>query len=462
MRLLALIGFFIVTNLALAQQSVPDNRAVRVAQAWLSAFNSGDVERFKAFDATYPSKSPMVQMGGFRRQTGGFDLARIEKSDATTISGLFKEKASDSVARFELTLSADDPPKILNMQIGLVPTPADLAPARLSQADALAALTARVDAATRDDKFSGAVLVAKNDKVLLEKAWGLADRENKLPATLDTQFRMGSMNKMFTAVAILQLVDAGKLSLADTIGKHLPDYPNKYISTKVTVHHLLTHTGGTGDIFGPDYDKNRLTLKTNTDYVTLYGARAPKYDPGATWEYSNYGFVLLGVMIEKVSRMSYYDYVEKKVFAPAGMTATASLPESEPVAKRAAGYLLREDKWVLNTDTLPWRGTATGGGYSTVSDLLRFAEALQAGKLVSKATLREATSVQRAGYGFGFFLRGEGKWKGYGHGGGAPGMNGNLLIIPEQGYVLIALSNLDPPAATREVEFIAARLPEGL
>ncbi len=192
------------------------------------------------------------------------------------------------------------------------------------------------------------------------------------------------MNKMFTAVATLQLVEAGKLELDDTIGEHLPDYPNEDVASKVTVRHLLTHTGGTGDIFGPEFELNRSSLEELDDYVTLYGARVLRHEPGARHEYSNYGFILLGVLIEAVSGESYYDYVRDNVFRPAGMTSTDSLPESEDVPKRAVGYMKPfsgGDYWTENHITLPVRGTSAGGGYSTVGDLMRFAEALESGEL---------------------------------------------------------------------------------
>nr|WMC99856.1 serine hydrolase domain-containing protein [Aminobacter aminovorans] len=295
---------------------------------------------------------------------------------------------------------------------------------------------------------------------MLEKAWGLADRERSLPVTVDSSFRIGSMNKMFTAVAILQLVEAGRLGLDDPVGKHLTDYPDKDIARKVTVRHLLTHTGGTGDIFGPEFDRNRLKLKAIDDYIALYGARAPLFAPGATQRYSNYGFILLGALIEKVSGMSYDDYVEKNVFEPSGMTSTGSLPESETVPGRAIGYLNEGGRLAPNTATLPWRGTSAGGGYSTVSDLWRFVDALQAGRLISKNMLDQATSTQVQMFGLGFAVVGEGNWKGFGHNGGAPGMSGDLHVFPKLGYVLVSLSNLDPPASTRPLEFIEARLPE--
>jgi CubicO group peptidase (beta-lactamase class C family) len=164
-------------------------------------------------------------------------------------------------------------------------------------------------------------------------------------------------------------------------------------------------------------------------------------------------------LIERVSNLSYYDYVQQNLFAPAQMNRTGSLPETEIVPGRARGYMNEDGKWVRNTDTLPWRGTAAGGGYSTVGDLLRFADALQEGKLISKDLLTQATRLQALGYGYGFGVGGAGPWMGYGHGGGAPGMNGELRVIPELGYVLISLSNMDPPAASRALQYVEARLP---
>jgi CubicO group peptidase (beta-lactamase class C family) len=442
--------------------SLPDTPAGRVFAAWLAAFNSGDAESLGAFDRTHRKESPppLQQTLGFREMTGGFKLVRIEKSEPTTLTALIQELNSDTIGRMELTVTSDDPPKIVSSGVRAIPRPADLALPRVAEADALAALKTRADELAARDQFSGALIVARGDEILLQDAWGRADRGAATPATLDTQFRLGSMNKMFTAVATLQLVEAGKLSLDDPIGKHLSDYPNRDVATRVKVRHLLTHSGGTGDIFGPDFAKHRLTLREHADYLKLYGARGLTHEPGAEHRYSNYGFVLLGALIEKVSGASYYDHVRAKVFQPAGMTATDSLPETEKVQQRAVGYMKRDRAWTPNTDTLPWRGTAAGGGYSTVGDLHRFARALESGKLISKAMLGEATKPQMQQYGYGFGIRGEGASRNYGHGGGAPGMNGDLRVYPELGYVLVALSNLDPPAASRVVEFFALRMPE--
>jgi D-alanyl-D-alanine carboxypeptidase len=338
----------------------------------------------------------------------------------------------------------------------------DLVLHRLAQADAVAALADHAAERARADEFAGAVLVARHGKVLLQDAWGRADRKAGTANTTATRFRIGSMNKMFTAVATLQLAEAGKLRLEDPIGRHLPGYPNKQVAAKVTVRHLLTHTGGTGDIFGPQFDQHRLQLREHRDYLKLYGSRGLNFEPGARFEYSNYGFVLLGALIEQVSGESYDDYVGDHIFPPAAMRSTGALPESVEVPNRAVGYMRSSpgSDWVPNTDTLPWRGTAAGGGYSTIGDLLRFAQVLRAGKLISKATLAEATRAHQQQYGYGFDVRGQGRLASYGHGGGAPGMNGELRVFPQLGYVVVGLSNLDPPAASELVEFFALRMPD--
>jgi CubicO group peptidase (beta-lactamase class C family) len=333
---------------------------------------------------------------------------------------------------------------------------------RMPQAQALAALTDHAAERAHAGEFAGAVLVARHGKVLLQDAWGRADRKAGVANTPATRFRIGSMNKMFTAVATLQLAEAGKLKLDDPIGAHLPDYPNKEVAAKVTVRHLLTHTGGTGDIFGPEFEEHRLQLREHRDYLKLYGRRGLTQEPGARFEYSNYGFVLLGALIEQVTGGSYDDYVRDHVFRRAGMRSTGARPESVDVPDRAVGYLRASpgSDWAPNTDTLPWRGTAAGGGYSTVGDMLRFAQALDSGRLISKTTLAEATRPHQQRYGYGFDVQGQGRLRSYGHGGGAPGMNGELRIFPQLGYVVVSLSNLDPPAASELVEFFTLRMPD--
>jgi D-alanyl-D-alanine carboxypeptidase len=338
---------------------------------------------------------------------------------------------------------------------------------RMTEADALKALSARADKLAREDELSGAVLVAKDDRVLFRHTYGLADRKRRIPNTMRTRFRIGSMNKMFTAVATLQLVEAGKVKLTAPLGTYLPDYPNRDVATKVTIHQLLTHTGGTGDIFGPDFDAHRNELRTLADYIKLYGKRELEFKPGSRWAYSNYGFLLLGAIIEKVTGHSYYNYVQAHVYAPAGMTRTGSLPENQAIAGRSIGYTRPPGTtaWVPNTDTLPYRGTPAGGGYSTVEDLARFAHALLGHRLLSPDTTKLLiTGKVKAGpgarYAYGFEDARDADGNGWvGHGGGAPGINGDLRIYPKSGYVVAVLANIDPPAAQRIAEYLDPRLP---
>ena len=328
-----------------------------------------------------------------------------------------------------------------------------------------AALRARLEAATKAGEFSGAVLVARDGRTLFEGAYGLADRERGIPNTPLTQFRVGSMNKMLTAVAALQLVQAGTLRLDSPLGTYLPDYPNADVASKVTPHHLLTHTGGTGDIFGPAFTANRTELRTTGDYLRLYGTRDLQFAPGAKHVYSNYGFMLLGALVERVSGTSYYDHIAARVLAPAGMTATGSAPEDSLVPERSVGYMRQASgALVSNAPTLPYRGTPAGGGYSTVGDLARFAVAVREHRLLDPTHTAlllsgKVTVGPQFQYAYGFIDRVVGGRRFVGHGGGAPGMNGELAFEPNGGYVVVVLSNLDPPAAGQVAGFILSRLP---
>jgi D-alanyl-D-alanine carboxypeptidase len=458
-RVIALV--FICVSLGSAQPPLPATPAGRVLTAWLSAFNSGGPAALQAFDATYRPDAPPVSVSQrLRSNTGGFTLVRIEKSTPTTITALLEENDARRLARLELEVTDDPTPIVVSSTLRILARTADVPLTRLSDAETISALTAKMAEQLEEDRFAGAVLFGRRGRIVFQKAVGLANRQSRTPNTLDTQFRNGSMNKMFTATAVMQLVEAGKLSLEDTVGKVMTDYPSAEVARTVTIRHLLGHTGGTGDFFGPEFMKNRLTLKTHGDYVAMFGGRAPLHAPGAEFRYSNYGMVLLGAIIERVSGLSYFDYVRRQVFEPAGMTSTGSLPESDTVPNRSTGYMRSKDTWAPNTDTLPWSGTAAGGGYSTVGDFFRFAEALQSGKLISKASLTQMiTPGLNNQYGFGMSLTGEGATRSFGHAGGAQGQNGDLRIFPESGYVIVALSNLDPPAASRLVDFIAARLP---
>src|SRR5678815_1258871 len=468
----ALLFFFngaCVAQSALPQ--LPDTPAANQAKGWLDAFNAGDVVKRREFlQKNYPSRLERFDRETeMRRGTGGFDVRKVEESTPTKVVLLIQERMGDQVARFTVEVEPAPPHGIKQFQFQLIPRTGEFAIPHLSESELVTSLRKRVDELVTVDLFAGAVLVAKigkmDGKTVFAQAYGLADREKKTPNTLKTRFRLGSMNKMFTAVATLQLVQNGKLDLKAPLGNYLTGYANKDLASKVTIEQLLSHTGGTGDIFGPEFDTHRLELKTLQDYVKLYGNRGPEFEPGSRWKYSNYGFLLLGVIVEKVSGQNYYDYVRDHIFKQAGMMATASEPEDQVVTDRSVGYMRSDGTgWQRNTDTLPYRGTSAGGGYSTVEDLLKFATALQTNKLLKPQytemlTTGKVETPNGGKYAYGFQDATVNGTRCFGHGGGAPGMNGELKICPGPGYVVAVLANLDPPAASRVADFITNRLP---
>ena len=461
-----LFGLFFVVPACKGQTQFPDTPAGHQAKAWLEAFNAGDAEKYKEFlSKDFPTRLQRAEQDKrFRAMTGGFELRKVEESTPTKLVALVQERVSDQFARLTMEVDASEQHQITRLSLQGIPRPPDFALPHLSEGELITVLRKKLDEDVAAGRFSGAVLVARNGKPVFAQAYGLADREKKTPNTLKTRFRIGSMNKMFTAVAALQLVQSGKLDLKAPFGNYLTKYPNKDVSSKVTIEQLLTHTGGTGDIFGPEFDKRRLELKTLQDYVTLYGNRAVEFEPGSRWQYSNYGFLLLGALVEQVSGESYYDYIRDHVYKPAGMTGTASESEDQTVPDRSIGYTVMGGADLRpNTDTLPYRGTSAGGGYSTVEDLLKFATALQSRKLLNAQYTEMLTTGKvdagRGKYAYGFQDATINGTRCFGHGGGAPGMNGGLQICPGPGYVVAVLANMDPPAASRVSDFITNRLP---
>jgi CubicO group peptidase (beta-lactamase class C family) len=443
-----------------AMNMLPETPAGKAATDWLAAFNSGDPDKIEAMRMKYHLKTPTDNLLQAFRQRGGWDVLRIESSDPGKLTLLLSARDTDLFGRQSFQVDPINPTGRLDVTGQGISPPSEFLPKRLSQRSALLALSARAEALHTSDRFSGGLLISKGNQIIFEKTWGMANRETGEPIKPETKFRIGSMNKMFTAVAILQLVSQRKISLDDTMGKYLSDYPNKEMA-QATVRQLLDHTAGAGDIFGPDFDAHRTELKTHADYIALYGNRAPAHAPGASDGYDNYGFILLAGIIERVTGQSYYDYAQDHVLLPAGMKNTGSLPEDAHVRELAPGYMWRNDRWISNSETLPYRGTAAGGGYSTLGDLLKFAQALEAGKLLPAPMLAQATTPQNHNrwYGLGFMVYPDDPAPSYGHEGGAPGMNADLRIFADQRTIIICLSNLDPMGADTLTNFYALRMP---
>ena len=468
----------VLASVALAESPVafPNTKPGILMRAWLQLVTSGDRDGLVKFLTDNYSAENLhgrtpVQIAAGQLQIAetlrGLELKKIEESSDTVLRVVLSgHTAFPSLLRGEYKF---DPGQGRIVQSLFRPmSERDTGAAKMPLQDLLKDLDQRLEEAAKGDEFSGSVLIAKDGKPVFQKAWGYADRDSKLANTLETRYRLGSMPKRFTSVAIAQLISAGKLKYTDTLARVLPDYPNQDAARKITVAQLLTHTSGLGDIFDEEFDQKKDTLHTLRDYLGLFAKKPLQFEPGKGWAYSNAGYVVLGLILEKASGQSYFDYLQQHVFGPAGMASTGNTPLSERPPSLAKGYTRGPDgKLVRNDDTLPWRGSSAGGGESTVGDLLRFANALRGYKLLNEALTNEITTGKvspfpgesSSQYAYGFEDHREGGARAVGHGGGAPGMNGTLQVYWDEGYVIVVLANLDPPAAETVASYIGARLP---
>lgn len=314
------------------------------------------------------------------------------------------------------------------------------------------------------DVFSGAVLFAKGEQVLFEYAAGSAIKEEGIKNTNDTKFNIGSTNKMFTAVAIMQLVGQGKLDLNDRLSKYLDStWMPSSLADQIKISQLLNHSAGAGDFFSEKIQAAPLsqfqTLEGYKPYVKLSQL---EFEPGTSWSYSNSGMLLLGAVIEKVSEQNYFDYVNEHIYKAAGMESSAlrtfggkepgSAVEAEGnkrLTNQAMGYIPKIDgTYDLSVNPIYTIGSPAGGGYSTVGDLHKFGIALLSGKLLPDSVkLKMFKDELGRGYGYGFQLSGSPDTEVVGHSGGAPGVNAESYFFPETGYMVVVLSNYDRGAA---------------
>jgi CubicO group peptidase (beta-lactamase class C family) len=445
----------------------PDTPVGRVFRQWLAAYNAADIEALRAF---HRANSPADEVEGrtaldliFRRRTGGIDPYGVIRSEDFELTIVGRSRLTELWIEGLMAVSPDPPHHLLGLGGRPVAAPGDQALGEpLTDDDLRAELDRYLRKLTAADAFAGTVLVARDGAPLYTGGFGLADREAGVPNGVETRFNLGSMNKMFTAVAIAQLVEGGAIALHEPVGRYLADLPPAIAGT-VTVHHLLTHTSGLGDFFGPEFERVKETLRSPRDYFPLFIDRPLRFAPGERWDYSNAGFILLGAIIETAGGEDYFDYIRAHVYAPAGMTASDSYEKHAAVPDLARGYtnplppdpadLRAEDAFkplVDNLEILPRMGSSAGGGYSTVTDLLRFDRALRAGRLVSppmaETLMTGKVSLpfddgERYGYGFQ-----EERYRGTrisGHGGGFPGVSSKLDIYLDLGYTVAVLANVD-------------------
>lgn len=292
-----------------------------------------------------------------------------------------------------------------------------------------------------DKQFMGSILVSQNGQVLLDKGYGFANLEWQIPNSSSTKFRLGSLTKQFTAAAILLLEERGQIDIAESINKYLLDTPTTW--NNITIFNLLTHTSGIPNYTQfPDFPSMTTIKKTPEQQIELFRNKPLEFQPGSNYEYCNSGYVLLGYLIEKISGLTYQDFIVTNIFKPLEMSDSGYDSHSEILLHRASGYEITPNG-LRNTDyldmSIPY---AAGSLYSTTQDLLLWQENLFGGKIISSQSLNKMIQPFKNTYGLGVSIQSEDGHPAITHGGGINGFNTFMIYFPEDKLTIIVLANL--------------------
>jgi CubicO group peptidase (beta-lactamase class C family) len=466
-RLVVIISALFLLPVALwATDALPSSPHGQLVGQYLDAFNGGEAA-MRAFLEKNPNATPVDQRlaryRGMKANLGTMTPVRFVGEDAGSLQVIVRNAAGD-----ELSLTVvfgGDKSQIVSLRlepVGNDPQQANDAPQRSSapaedENKILREVQDLVEQKSKAAEFSGTVLVARDERVLWQAAYGLANADAHIPNQPDTRFDVGSIAKSFTRVAIGQLVEQGKLKLTDKAGTYLRDYPNQTVREQVTIEQLLDMRSGIGDFFGEKFRQApKDKIRTLRDYLPFFAADALLFPPGTQQKYSNGGYIVLGLIIESITGQTYYDYVQKNIFERAGMKNSAFGFRTGDDPKQAIGYTTQpasgeepasaKDAPATNRHSnlslMPARGSSAGSAQSTAADLLLYVQSLSMGKLVAPSIL-EKLDLHPDGMGIA---------------GGAPGLNATIDSgIPSAGsatYTVIVMSNFDPPSAERLSEQI--------
>jgi CubicO group peptidase (beta-lactamase class C family) len=479
--LLLVVGPLIQTQTSAQNKvpSIPDTPAGRRLSEWLRFYKGGDFDAIRDFmTASYakplleqaPAEFRAGYLVGASHTNGAVKIIAIEKSSDHEIVALAETELTELPSRLSVKVAPEEPHIITAISNAPI-RPANVR--KMSQTEFARWLDSYLKRLATADVFSGSVMVVKDRKPIFQNAYGLASKAYNVPNRIDTKFNLGSMNKMITGVAIAQLVERGKFSFDDPVGKILPDYPNKEVAEKVKIHHLLTHTSGLADYFTPKFfETSKDRFKAVKDYLPLFIDKPLLFQPGERMSYSNAGFMLLGAIIEKVSGQDYFSYVREHIYKPAGMNDTDAYELDRDTPNLATGYTNENEEGRFipgpranNLFRHVVKGGPAGGGFSTAPDLLKFANALIGHRLLSQRYTDIVTTGKVAAgpglkYGYGFFCAEVNGRRTVGHSGGFSGINSQLDIHLDTGYMIIVMSNYDPPIAQQIVTKIGQILPE--
>jgi CubicO group peptidase (beta-lactamase class C family) len=453
--LLVICIFAATTSAQVVQTGSP---AERRAKEFIHFLESGNRSEFKKYVQENFSPEflsvPMEEHLGFFSSiydfTRGVEYYSAQDTAPNEVTALFKAKLTEVWVALVVHVESKPPYRIDKLGLRLPnPPPSSEIESRLSKEQIVQELEAFLKRLADADVFSGAVLLAKNGVPVFRAAYGNANKDFNAPNQIDTKFNLGSMNKMFTSVAIAQLVERGKLSFDTPLSTFLPEFPDRESSKKIKIKHLLTHTAGLGAYFSEKWNESSRALYRTVDDMMKRAAADEKllFEPGSRQQYSNTGMLVLGKVIEKVTGESYYDYVRENITTPAGMTSTDCFELDKVNLNLAIGYNkeITDEGTIFRNNLFSHviRGGPMGGGYSTVEDLLKFAAALQSNRLVGaqyvKLLLSPKPELNSPNYGYGFSVNSELQIAG--HSGGFIGISSNLDMFLKTGWTAIVMSN---------------------
>lgn len=294
---------------------------------------------------------------------------------------------------------------------------------------------------TKKNMFSGSVLIAKKGKVLLSKGYGMANTTSTISNLPTTKFKLASVSKQFTAMAIMILQEKGKLSTEDRLTKYIPDYPN---GDKITVHHLLTHTSGIPNVTAlPVFDSIKGNPHTLEQIIAVTKNKELEFEPGSKFNYSNSGYILLTYIIEKASEKKYGDYVKETIFDPLGMKNSGLYPSNGILKNAAIGYT-EANEGLIPAPYIDMSIPAGAGAlYSTVEDMFLWDQALYTEKLVKKETMDKIMTVYKDNYAYGWMVTKYKEHKKFFHSGGIEGFNTVINRFTDDELCIIILKNVD-------------------
>lgn len=447
--------------------NLPNTPAGKRVKESIRIINSGDkfqIQNYiskkftKGFFKMFSEEQLLKLYLSFNEKYKGLEFHKVYKSTPYKFVGVFRCRNTGSAYLFGHSVLSKPPHKIQGLTILPMTHPDQPESLKsLSEKEKTGMLESYLYNLDESEAFSGAVLVAKNGKVVFNKAYGLSNRKDHILNKIETKFNLASINKMFTAIAVAQLCEKKKLFYNDPVGKYLgDDWLSSRISKKIQIRHLLSHTSGIG-ISKNDDNLKYLEKYTDTkfrrinDYKILTKNAFFKSKPGKEYSYSNMGFHLLGAVIKEVSGQEYYDYIQTHIFDVAGMKTTSFEELDQLDSNTAHGYVKEQNNkkiyWKSNESDCNWKGTPAGGAYSTVGDLLKFEQALKKNLLVSEETKNLLFTPKKElgakSYGYGFSIRRLDDQKKVGHTGGYTGINNHYSMYLINGYTIIILCNID-------------------